>query len=135
MTLSKTDLRLIIDNARAAMLDVWRSDAAYNAVPSFAIGSNGSAYRSTAANGVDDSGADIGPGAVNPVGDLTGVWEVFATGGATGGGGDMAFFENQINITQDYTITTNNNAMSAGPITINDGVTITVPAGSVWTVV
>jgi len=38
-------------------------------------------------------------------------------------------------ITTDYTIGTNNNAMSAGPITINSGVTVTVPTGSRWIVV
>ena len=135
MGLSKTDLRLIEDNARAAMLDVWRNDAAYVAVPSFAIGSDGFAYTSTAANGVDGTGTDIGPGAVNPVGDATGVWMPFATGGATGGGRDQVFHENANAVTEDYTITTGSNAVSAGPVTINDGVTVTVPDGSVWTVV
>ena len=45
------------------------------------------------------------------------------------------FYENPTTVTVDYTITTNKNAMSAGPITINSGVTITVPNGSTWTVV
>ena len=45
------------------------------------------------------------------------------------------FYENPTTVTADYTITTNKNAMSAGPITINSGVTITVPNGSTWTVV
>ena len=56
-------------------------------------------------------------------------------GGATGGGGDEAFFENSTTITGSYTITTGKNAMSAGPMTIADGVTVTVPDGSVWTIV
>ena len=43
--------------------------------------------------------------------------------------------ENGANITSNVTITANNNAMSAGPITIDDGVEVTVPAGSEWTVV
>ena len=46
-----------------------------------------------------------------------------------------AFFEGAINVASDYTIATNYNAMSPGPITINTGVTVTVPSGSVWTVV
>ena len=45
------------------------------------------------------------------------------------------FYENPTTVTADYTITTNKNAMSAGPITINSGVVITVPNGSTWTVV
>lgn len=46
-----------------------------------------------------------------------------------------AFIENPANITTSYTITTGRNAMSAGPITINNGVTVTVPSGSTWTIV
>lgn len=56
-------------------------------------------------------------------------------GGATGAPGNAAFYENDINVTGDYTITTNRNAMSAGPITVNNGVTVTVPVGSVWSVI
>jgi hypothetical protein len=56
-------------------------------------------------------------------------------GGATGGTGNAAFYENDTTISADYTIGTNKNAMTAGPITINNGITITVPPGSVWTIV
>lgn len=56
-------------------------------------------------------------------------------GAAKGGPNSQVFFENDISVVSDYTITTSKNAMSAGPITINNGVTITVPNGSVWTVV
>jgi hypothetical protein len=45
------------------------------------------------------------------------------------------FFENDIIADKDYTVTTDKNAMSAGPITLAGGVTITVPAGSTYTVV
>jgi hypothetical protein len=38
-------------------------------------------------------------------------------------------------ISVDYTIGTNNNAMSAGPITVNSGITVTVPSGSRWVIV
>jgi hypothetical protein len=56
-------------------------------------------------------------------------------GGATGGGSNQAFYENDVTITDSYTITTSKNAMTAGPITINDGITVTVPSGSNWTVI
>ena len=56
-------------------------------------------------------------------------------GGASGSGGDAVFYENDINVTTNYTITSNKNAMSAGPITINNSATVTIPTGSVWTVV
>jgi hypothetical protein len=55
-------------------------------------------------------------------------------GGATGGGADQIFVQNQQTVTVDYTITTNYNAMSTGPITINSGITVTVPSGSNWVV-
>ena len=61
-------------------------------------------------------------------------WSGVGTG-AVGGSADLVFFENDITVTADYTITTNKNAMSAGPISINSGVTVTVPSGSTWTVV
>lgn len=56
-------------------------------------------------------------------------------GGATGGGGDAVFYENGQTVNNDYTITANNNAMSAGPITVDAGATVTIPAGSVWVIV
>lgn len=56
-------------------------------------------------------------------------------GGATGGGVDDVFYENSQVVTEDYTITSGKNAMSAGPITIADGVTVTIPEGSVWSIV
>lgn len=56
-------------------------------------------------------------------------------GGAVGGGANAAFYENDATVTDDYTITSGKNAMSAGPITINNGVTVTVPTGSVWKII
>lgn len=45
------------------------------------------------------------------------------------------FYENGQTVTADYTITSGNNAMSAGPITINTGVNVTVPTNSNWVIV
>lgn len=56
-------------------------------------------------------------------------------GGATGGGSDAVFMENDVAITTNYTITTGKNALTAGPITVNAGVSVTIPSGSVWTIV
>lgn len=58
-----------------------------------------------------------------------------SVGGATGGGNDQIFYENGQIVTSDYTITSGTNAMSAGDITINTGVTVTVPDGSNWVIV
>lgn len=54
--------------------------------------------------------------------------------GATGGGSDTVFVENSQIVTTSYTITTGKSAMSTGDITINGGVTITVPTGSRWVI-
>lgn len=127
MGLSKTDKRFLDDNARAQMLDEWRNDAAYVASgskPAFAIGSDGITYTTNTSNGVDGDGNNIGPGAVDPVGDNSGVWSPYATGGATGGGRDQVFFENDQVVTEDYTITTGKNAVSAGVVSI--GVLLTI---------
>ena len=60
-------------------------------------------------------------------------------GGAVGGGTDKLFMENGTTMTTNYTIGTEFgatcNAISAGPITINAGITLTIPSGSVYTVV
>lgn len=56
-------------------------------------------------------------------------------GGAAGAGSDEVFYENDTTVTASYTITSGKNAMSGGPITVNSGVTVTIPSGSVWTVV
>ena len=56
-------------------------------------------------------------------------------GGARGGGSDAVFFENDQTVTTNYTLTTNKNAVTAGPITVNSGVTVTIPSGSSWVVV
>ena len=56
-------------------------------------------------------------------------------GGASGGGANQVFYENDQVVTTSYTLTTSKNAMSAGPITINSGVTVTIPAGQFWSIV
>ena len=61
--------------------------------------------------------------------------DITISGGARGNGGNNVFFENDITVTSDYEITTGKNAMSGGPITINSGVTVTIPSGSTWTIV
>ena len=58
-----------------------------------------------------------------------------AAAGATGGGSDKIFWENGQTVTTNYTITNNYNAMSAGPITINNGISVTIGTGENWTIV
>ena len=56
-------------------------------------------------------------------------------GGATGGGTDSWALEHDNTVTTSYTISTGKNVVSAGPLTINSGATVTVPSGSTWVIV
>ena len=56
-------------------------------------------------------------------------------GGAAGGGTDDVFYENSQTVTSSYSLTAGKNAMSAGPITINSGATVTVGSGQSWVIV
>jgi hypothetical protein len=62
-----------------------------------------------------------------------GAWGAIG-GGATGGGGDQVFYENELTVTANYTLTTARNAMSTGPITIDSGITVTVPTDQRWVI-
>jgi hypothetical protein len=52
-------------------------------------------------------------------------------GGASAGG---AVYENKQIIASNYTMTTDYNGESVGPITIDSGVTVTIPSGSRWVI-
>ncbi len=52
----------------------------------------------------------------------------------TGGGTDEVFQLNSQTVTVSYVIPTGKSASSAGPITINSGVVVTVPSGSRWVI-
>jgi hypothetical protein len=45
------------------------------------------------------------------------------------------FFETDQVITADYEISDGKNAMTVGPVIVNDGITVTVPTGSRWIIV
>jgi hypothetical protein len=45
------------------------------------------------------------------------------------------FIEMAQTITENYSISSGNNALTAGPVTIGIGITVIVPSGSNWTVV
>jgi hypothetical protein len=58
-----------------------------------------------------------------------------ALGMAVGSGNNQIFWQNDTNMTTDFTISTGKNAGTFGPVTINSNVTLTVPANSTWSVV
>jgi hypothetical protein len=54
---------------------------------------------------------------------------------STSGSGSVAdgtMYENNLVITNNYTLTAGKNAMSVGPITIDPGVSVTVPTDQRW---
>ena len=51
------------------------------------------------------------------------------------GVGISGFIEFAQTITNAYRITAGNNALSVAPIIINDGITVTIPDGSVWAII
>lgn len=55
-------------------------------------------------------------------------------GGASGGQSNPFIYQHDNVITQSYTIPSGQNGISAGPLTINDGVTITVEDNSNWVI-
>lgn len=55
-------------------------------------------------------------------------------GGATGGSGDKVFYLNDQTVDSDYTIAADQNAMSAGKVTISNGVKVTVANGARWVI-
>ena len=58
------------------------------------------------------------------------LWAEAASGNTTTNG----LYEMANTIASNYTIGNNNNAISAGPITINTGIAVTVPSGSTWVI-
>ena len=122
------------------------------------LNQNGSAFvasRWTTGTGNDiyRLNGDVGIGTTNPTSKLQVVGDVLVSGvvtatsfsgdgsslsgiaAAKGGGTNKIFFENDQEVTFDYTISTSKNARSAGPVAIATGITVTIPSGSTWTIV
>ena len=66
----------------------------------------------------------------------TGLFEGYTDdwGGIGGASANGAIYENAQSITETYTMSTNFNGESVGPITVASGVTVTIPSGSRWVV-
>jgi hypothetical protein len=77
------------------------------------------------------SSASIGSGGITSTGPITGS-NISSTSTVTAA---VPFYLASTTITANYTVPSGFNAMTPGPITIADGVTVTVPDGSTWTVV
>ena len=60
----------------------------------------------------------------------TASWAVLSGNTTTKG-----LYEHAHTISVNYSITSGNNALTAGPITINNGISVTVPTGSSWIII
>jgi hypothetical protein len=58
-----------------------------------------------------------------------------AGAGMNGPAGNYIVVETDTHLTGNYTVTSGKNALTAGPIIVDDGFAITVPDDSTWTVV
>jgi hypothetical protein len=58
-------------------------------------------------------------------------WAAVDAGASAGG----VIWENSLVISSNYTLTTSKNGFSVGPITINSGISVTVPSGQRWAVI
>ena len=68
----------------------------------------------------------------------SGTQDVFVTYPAevsTYSGAGQSIFLNTVTISSNYTLPSDQNGLSVGPITINSGVTVTVPSGRRWVVI
>ena len=68
-------------------------------------------------------------------GDGSGLSNLPAGAPVGGASTNTVFFENDKAVAVNYQITSTKNAMSAGPISINAGIAVTVPSGCSWTIV
>ena len=82
----------------------------------------------TARAGINVSGGTI-------TGDGSGLTGLPAGAPVGGASTNTVFFENDNSVDVSYTISTDKNAMAAGPIAIKSGITVTVPSGSFLTIV
>jgi hypothetical protein len=104
----------------------FTTDSTYNGTGQIKVPAGTTAQRSgTPVDGMFRYNSDID----SFEGYVDGVWG--GVGGAQAGG---VIYENALTVTANYTLSTNKNGFSVGPITINSGVTVTVPSGQRWVI-
>ena len=146
-TFQGVDSTALKDPAGNVKVQAQASGAVYTGIHTFSsaidIGSNikiGNAGVVTATS-FTGSGANL---TSLPAANLTGALPAISGANLTnlppsapvgGASTNTVFFENDTAVGVGYSITSGKNAMSAGPISINAGIAVTVPSGSSWTIV
>ena len=140
-SLTGIDATALKDTGGAVKIQAQASGAVYTGIHTFSsaidIGSNikiGNAGVITATTFSGALAASNLTGALPAISgaNLTNLPPSAPVGGAST---NTVFFENDVAVAVNYQITSNKNAMSAGPIAINAGIAVTVPSGSSWTIV
>ena len=145
--LTGIDATAIKDSGGNVKVQAQASGAVYTGIHTFSsaidIGSNikiGNAGVVTATS-FTGSGANL---TSLPAANLTGALPAISGANLTnlppsapvgGASTNTVFFENDKAVEVNYQDTSGKNAMSAGPISIAAGIAVTVPSGSVWTIV
>lgn len=96
---------------------------------------NGVKLDTTDFDAVDGSTVELHAGAA--AGDILEAISVktYVVADVNAGAQQGVFWENNTTLTASYSITSGKNAGTFGAITIADGVTVTIPDGSTWTIV
>lgn len=115
----------------------WNAEVnGFSGVLGFANGGTNSSATPTAGGAAYGTGTAIAVNAAGTAGQVltsngssAPTWTTVSGAVANG-----TMYENNLTVTSNYTLTTNKNALSVGPITISAGVTVTVPSGQRWVV-
>ena len=131
-TVQTTDGNLHLDPGlgKQTYINHYSNGTIYLNGTTYSISANGSSYNGNSATASTLQTART----INGV-SFNGSSNITIPAGATGAGSDKIFFENGQTITTSYSITAGMNAMTTGNITINNGVTVTVPTGARWVIV
>jgi hypothetical protein len=118
MTITNS-LAVLANNASALVAGLTTNATAITTVTTTAINANGS----VGSNGqvLTSNGSAV-------------YWANATGGGATGGGTDAVFNINNLTVNTNYTIASSRGAVTAGPIYIANGVTVTISANSRWVI-
>tara|TARA_R110002126_G_scaffold26398_1_gene89222 strand:- start:66 stop:896 length:831 start_codon:yes stop_codon:yes gene_type:complete len=107
-------------------VSTFSADSTYNGTGQIKVPAGTTAQRSgTPVDGMFRYNSDID----SFEGYVDGVWG--GVGGAQAGG---VIYENALTVTANYTLTTNKNGFSVGPITISGGAAVTIPSGQRWVI-